>query len=178
LVVNQVNKAYDYPQMWAYINEVRKLERHFDGLKLEHIPCRKNVIADELSQIAATRLPIPVGTFVEWLAKPSVTSKAAVRTPATSFLGVVQATATRQGSAMTSTGKDSKLVPVAALAERAAPPWVEELVQYVKFQELPAYDVQAERIARQAKMYILIDGELYRCHEGGVKLCYIPREQG
>jgi hypothetical protein len=31
---------------------------------------------------------------------------------------------------------------------------VEELVQYLKFQELPEDDVQAERIARQAKMYV------------------------
>jgi ribonuclease HI len=37
LVVNKVNKAYDCPQMWAYMDEVRKLERCFDGLKLEHI---------------------------------------------------------------------------------------------------------------------------------------------
>jgi ribonuclease HI len=88
LVVNQVNKAYDCPQMWAYIDEVRKLEHHFDGLKLEHIPREKNAIADELSQIAAKRLPIPVRTFIEWLAKPSMTSKEAVRTPATSSPGL------------------------------------------------------------------------------------------
>jgi ribonuclease HI len=49
LVVNQVNKAYKCPQMWAYLDEVQKLERRFDGLKLEHIPCRRNTIADELS---------------------------------------------------------------------------------------------------------------------------------
>jgi ribonuclease HI len=34
LVVNQVNKAYNCPKMWAYVDEVRKLERRFDGLKL------------------------------------------------------------------------------------------------------------------------------------------------
>jgi ribonuclease HI len=49
LVVNQVNKAYECPQMWAYLDEVQKLERRFDGLKLEHIPCRRNTIANELS---------------------------------------------------------------------------------------------------------------------------------
>jgi ribonuclease HI len=55
LVVNQVNKAYNCPQIWAYLDEVRKLERHFDGLKLEHIPRGKNVIADELSRIAVDK---------------------------------------------------------------------------------------------------------------------------
>jgi ribonuclease HI len=49
LVVNKVNKAYGYPQMWAYVYEVQKLERRFDGLKLEHIPCGRNVISMALS---------------------------------------------------------------------------------------------------------------------------------
>jgi hypothetical protein len=47
------------------VDEVQKLERRFDGLKLEHIPSRRNVIADELSQIGAKRVPVPVGIFVE-----------------------------------------------------------------------------------------------------------------
>ena len=38
LVVNQVNKEYDCPQMAAYVDEVRKLERRFKGLQLEHVP--------------------------------------------------------------------------------------------------------------------------------------------
>ena len=32
LVVNQVIKEYDCPQMWAYVDEVRRLERRFWGL--------------------------------------------------------------------------------------------------------------------------------------------------
>jgi hypothetical protein len=51
-------------------------------------------------------------------------------------------------------------------------------VRYLKFQELPEDNVQAERIDRQAKMYVLIDGELYRRREGGFKLRCIPWEQG
>jgi hypothetical protein len=43
---------------------------------------------------------------------------------------------------------------------------VEELLFYLKFQKLPEDDVQVERIARQAKMYVLIDGELYHRREG------------
>jgi hypothetical protein len=47
-------------------------------------------------------------------------------------------------------------------------------VQYLKFQELPEDDVQVERIARQAKMYVLIDGELYRRREWESNL-HLPR---
>ena len=43
---------------------------------------------------------------------------------------------------------------------------------------LPEDDHEAERVARQAKLYVLIDGELYRRHDNGVKLCCIPQEQG
>ena len=38
LVVRQVNKDYQSPLMEAYIDEVRKLEEHFDGLQAEHVP--------------------------------------------------------------------------------------------------------------------------------------------
>ena len=36
LVVNQISKEYQRanPQMAAYVDEVRRMERHFDGLEL------------------------------------------------------------------------------------------------------------------------------------------------
>jgi ribonuclease HI len=53
LVVGQVNKNYQCPLMEAYVDEVRKLEEHFDSLQMEHIPRAKNDIADGLSKCAA-----------------------------------------------------------------------------------------------------------------------------
>ena len=38
LVVKQVNKYYQSPLMEAYVDEVRKLEEHFEGLQVEHVP--------------------------------------------------------------------------------------------------------------------------------------------
>jgi ribonuclease HI len=75
LVVNQVTKEYDCPQMRAYVDEVRKLERRFDGLQMEHIPRGQNNIADELSKMAARREPAPDGVFIERLTQPSVATK-------------------------------------------------------------------------------------------------------
>src|SRR3989337_2931234 len=37
LVVKQVNKDYQSPLLEAYVEEVRKLEEHFDDLQTEHI---------------------------------------------------------------------------------------------------------------------------------------------
>ena len=40
LVVNQVMKEWDIcsPVMTSYCNTVRKLEKHFEGLELHHVP--------------------------------------------------------------------------------------------------------------------------------------------
>ena len=49
LVIREVNKDYQSPFMEAYVEEVRKLEEHFDGLQMEHVPRAENSIADDLS---------------------------------------------------------------------------------------------------------------------------------
>ena len=47
LVVNQVMKEWDIrsPAITSYCNEVRRLEKKFEGLELHHIPRIKNVSA-------------------------------------------------------------------------------------------------------------------------------------
>ena len=62
--------------------------------------------------------------------------------------------------------------------ERTHPPWALDIVKYMTEHALPEDDHDAERVARQAKIYVMIDGELYRRHDNGVKLRCIPREQG
>ena len=70
LVVRQFNKDYQYPLMDAYVEEVRKLEEHFDGLQIEHVPRAENNVADHLSKCAAQKLPVEPGTFVLHLTQP------------------------------------------------------------------------------------------------------------
>ena len=52
---------------------MRKLEEHFDGLQMEHVPRAQNDIADGLSKCAALKLPVEPGIFVLKLTQPSVT---------------------------------------------------------------------------------------------------------
>ena len=49
----EVNKDYESPLMEAYVEEVRRLEEHFDGLQIEHVPHAENSIADHLSKCVA-----------------------------------------------------------------------------------------------------------------------------
>src|SRR5215216_7256893 len=72
LVVRQVNKDYQSPLMEAYVEEVRKLEEHFDGLQTKHVPRAKNSIADHLSKCATQKLPMEPGNFVLRLTQPSL----------------------------------------------------------------------------------------------------------
>jgi hypothetical protein len=59
--------------MEAYIDEVRKLEEHFDGLQAEHVPRAQNWIADDLSKLAAQKMHVELGTLVLHLTQPSIT---------------------------------------------------------------------------------------------------------
>lgn len=60
--------------------------------------------------------------------------------------------------------------------EELCPPWEKELLRYLQDCSLPEDDKEAEHVARQAKMYVLIDGDLYRQRENGVKLRCISAE--
>ena len=52
------DKDYQSLLMEAYVEEVRKLEEHFDGLQTDHVPHAENNIADQLSKCAAQKLPV------------------------------------------------------------------------------------------------------------------------
>ena len=62
--------------------------------------------------------------------------------------------------------------------ERTHPLWDQDIVKYMMEHSLPADDHEAEKVARRAKLYVLIDGELYRRRDNGVNLRCIPLEQG
>ena len=57
--------------MEANVEEVTKLEEHFEGLQIEHVPRAENNVASHLSKCAAQKLPVEPGTFVLHLTQPS-----------------------------------------------------------------------------------------------------------
>jgi ribonuclease HI len=59
------------PRLAAYLLHVRKLEKDFIALKLQHVPRANNSAADELSMRASTWAPVPEGVFERWLLRPT-----------------------------------------------------------------------------------------------------------
>jgi hypothetical protein len=50
---------------------VRKLEKDFTALELQHVPRADNLVADDLSVRASTWAPMPEGVFERWLLRPT-----------------------------------------------------------------------------------------------------------
>jgi ribonuclease HI len=59
------------PRLAAYLLHVKKLEKDFAALELQHVPRADNSAADDLSQRASTRAPVPEGAFERWLLRPT-----------------------------------------------------------------------------------------------------------
>lgn len=155
--------------MQAYVDEVRKMQRHFDGLEMKHIPRAQKYIADELSKWAAQKARVAPGIFVQKLTQPTVT-------PTQRKAKKLKACRSKEGKAFPGelpSSNPGKTVPVkheVLAVEPRAPTWAANLVHCLQEDELPDNRKEAEKVARQAKMYVLIDGDLFRRRPNGVKL--------
>jgi ribonuclease HI len=73
LIIKQVHGecSCNEPRLAAYLLHVRKLEKDFTALELQHVPRADNSAADELSKRASTWAPVPDGVFERWLLRPT-----------------------------------------------------------------------------------------------------------
>jgi ribonuclease HI len=73
LIIKQVHGecSCNEPRLAAYLLQVKKLEKDFMALELQHVPRANNSAADDLSQRASTRAPVPEGVFERRLLRPA-----------------------------------------------------------------------------------------------------------
>ena len=73
LIIKQVRGdcSCNNPQLAAYLIHLRKLEKDFDVLELQHVPREFNSVPYDLSARASTWAPVPEGVFERWLLKPT-----------------------------------------------------------------------------------------------------------
>ena len=122
--------------MQAYVDEVRKMERRFDDIEMEHMPRGHNGIADKLSKMVARKEPVPSGIFIERLTQPYVDTNARGRsgpsTKGSSGEGLEEAMA--EGY-------------VAYVAESGDPEWATDILHYLCGKYLPKDNQLAEQVA-------------------------------
>ena len=157
LLVNFSNKVYEPKDehMEAYLAEVRRMEKQFWGLELQHVPRGTNQEADDIAKRASRRLPQEPGVFEERLfqalATPSLSSavqprEELPRPPAS-------------GAPICGPASGARFLLTVEPQEEC---WVAELRSYLTQGILPEKEEEAERVARQATAYCIKDGELYR----------------
>jgi ribonuclease HI len=73
LIIKQVHRecSCNEPRLTAYLLHIRKLEKDFTTLELQHVPQADNSTADELSVRASTWAPVPEGVFERPLLRPT-----------------------------------------------------------------------------------------------------------
>jgi hypothetical protein len=82
LVVQQVNKEWDCNKetIYAYVQEVHKLENKFSGLEVDHVIREHNIGVDILSKLGSTHAQVPAGVFIQELKQPSIKSSPQITT--------------------------------------------------------------------------------------------------
>jgi hypothetical protein len=173
-------------KMEAYYNAVRALDDKFYDIEL--VPRRHNEEADELAKIASERITVPPNVFPRDVTRPSVNLEP---TPSNQeepsgapsdptgaepmdedpsneafVLSLLEGYGAIEAEAM-----DTEPVP-------RAEDWRDKYIAWMDRGELPPDRSEAKRIARMAKSFSLVDGELYKHAATGVLRQCVPIPQG
>jgi len=174
LIIDQVMKessCHD-PKMDAYCKAVRRLEEKFDGLELNHVLRKYNEAADALAKMASEQATIPPDVFVSDLYKSSVDYKddGGSDPPPGSSGHDPGVSVAHEPEAM-----DIETKPP---AQDNSPDWRYPLLQRLINGTLPLDQAKARCVARRAKTFFLLDGEMYKRSPSGILMRCIPRQQG
>jgi ribonuclease HI len=155
LVIDQVmkNSHRRDPKMEAYCDEVRRLEDKFYRLELNHIARRYNETADELAKISLGRTMVTPDVFSRDIHQPSVKID---DTPDP------KETSAAEGEALRVDGERNGIAPNRN--------WQTPYLQYLHRGELPLDKPEARRLARRAKLFVLLgdEKELYHRSPSGI----------
>jgi hypothetical protein len=153
LIVQQVMNRCDAigDNMTAYRNLYYYLEGRFDGCEVSHISRASNEEADNLANIGSQCLPITPGVFWEEIIERSINNN---KTSTTKEQGQHQET----GSGAGKPGQGSTAEPeeVMMIEEN----WMQPYLAYMINKALPEDTVEARRIIRRSKAFIMLQGKL------------------
>jgi hypothetical protein len=159
-VVDQVMKDKNCvdPKMEAYCQAIRDLEGKFHGLELQHVLRDYNKAVDVLAKIVPSRSPVPRGVFASDQHAPPVRAEGE-KPPEESEPEVMAI----------------DQPPEINLED---PDWRFPILEWLVEGKLPSDQMEARRIARRAKAFVLINGKLYKHGAAGILMRSILGDQG
>jgi ribonuclease HI len=183
LIIKQVcgECSCNEPRLATYLLHVRKLEKDFTVLELQHVPRANNLATDELSTRASTWAPVPEGVFERRLLRPTSqpTELGEGGETSTSKLAVPVALHSQNPPRIVcATGGPANLLAPQPIAKSGPNAWISEIRDYLKENILPKDHVSVERIVWLAKRYAVVEGDLYRRGTNGILMQYITQEEG
>ena len=125
--------------------------------------------------MSSSGTPSPVGVFEERLSQPSISVPVGGEG---GTLGVGRVPGDPPPAGSPSGGQAADGHRVAAGLDTEVESWIQPIRAYLCGQAAPEDDATAEKVARQAKRYALVDGHLYRRGANGTLLKCITREEG
>jgi ribonuclease HI len=190
LMIDQVmkNASCHDDKMEVYCKAVRALEDKFYGIELNHVPRRYNEEADELAKIASGRITVPPNVFARDIAQPSVALD-----PHPSNRAEPSGASSNPAGAEPMDEDPSNEAYVLSLLEgygaseaevmdvEPAPSganWRDKYIAWMDRGELPSERSEAKRIARMAKSFALVDGELYKHAASSILQRCVPIPRG
>jgi hypothetical protein len=157
LVVQQVMNRCDTinDNMMAYKNLYHYLEGTFDGCEVSHISRNSNEEADNLANIGSQCLPVPSGVFWEEIVERSIKSVKSSTTAA-----------------------DSGATPEPEEVMMIEETWMQPYLAYMINKQLPEDAVEAKKITRRSKAFVVLQGKLYKKSITGIlQRCVTPQER-
>jgi hypothetical protein len=133
--------------MTEYLEEVCKMEKFFNGFKVQCIPSLNNHETDYLAWIASSRAPTPLDIIIERLSKPSLKLVEPNKEVAEHDLMVIDE-------------------PEQELAYN----WMHPIKMFIENQAPSDNNAEVECIVHKSKEYHLVDGILFQQGANGMMM--------
>jgi hypothetical protein len=154
--------------MMAYKNLYHYLEGTFDGCEVSHVSRVSNEEADNLANIGSQCLSVPPGVFWEEIIESSIKSTKS-STPGKPN----QHPTTGLGAGQPGIGGTVEPEEVMMVEET----WIQPYLAYMINKTLPEDTVEAKRIIRRSKAFVVLQGKLYKKSITGIlQRCVTPQE--
>jgi ribonuclease HI len=147
-VMNRCGAISD--NMTSYRNLYCYLEGTFDGCEVSNVSRASNEEANNLANIGSQCLPIPQGVFWEEIIERSIKNN---KTLTTEEQAQHQATGSGAGN-----GSIAELEEVMMIKET----WMQPYFAYMINKMLPEDTVEAKKIIRRSKAFVVLQGKLYK----------------